>query len=93
MIRSFADAETGKIWNGVRSRKLPPDIQDKALVKLRMLNRAVTIDDLRNPPGNRLEKLKGAHRDKYSIRINDQWRVVFAWKEGGAWNVQIIDYH
>jgi len=93
MIRSFADAETGKIWSGIRSRKLPPDIQDKALVKLRMLNRAITIDDLRHPPGNRLEKLKGAYRDRYSIRINDQWRVVFAWKEGGAWNVQIIDYH
>lgn len=93
MIRSFADAETAKIWSGVRSRKLPSDIQDKALVKLRMLNRAITIDDLRNPPGNRLEKLKGAYRDRYSIRINDQWRVVFAWKEGGAWNVQIIDYH
>jgi proteic killer suppression protein len=93
MIRSFADTETEKIWNGVRSRKLPPDIQDKALVKLRMLNRAMTIDDLRNPPGNRLEKLKGIYRDSYSIRINDQWRVVFAWKEGGAWNVQIIDYH
>jgi proteic killer suppression protein len=93
MIRSFADAETEKVWNGVKSRRLPPDIQDKALVKLRMLNRAMTIDDLRNPPGNRLEKLKGVHRDKYSIRVNDQWRVVFSWKEGGAWNVQIIDYH
>jgi toxin HigB-1 len=93
MIRSFAEAETEKVWNGVKSRRLPPDIQDKALVKLRMLNRAMTIDDLRNPPGNRLEKLKGVHRDKYSIRVNDQWRVVFAWKEGGAWNVQIIDYH
>jgi toxin HigB-1 len=93
MIRSFADAETEKVWNGVKSRRLPPDIQDKALMKLRMLNRAMTIDDLRNSPGNRLEKLKGVHRDKYSIRVNDQWRVVFAWKEGGAWNVQIIDYH
>jgi proteic killer suppression protein len=93
MIRSFADAETEKVWNGVKSRRLPPDIQDKVLVKFRVLNRAMTIDDLRNPPGNRLEKLKGVHRDKYSIRVNDQWRVVFAWKEGGAWNVQIIDYH
>ena len=73
MIRSFADAETEKIWNGVKSRKLPPDIQNKALVKLRMLNRAMTIDDLRNPPGNRLEKLKGNYRDKYSIRINERW--------------------
>ena len=93
MIRSFADAETEKIWNGVKSRKLPPDIQNKALVKLRMLNRAMTIDDLRNPPGNRLEKLKRNYRDKYSIRINERWRVVFAWEEGGASNVQIIDYH
>ena len=93
MIRSFADAETEKIWNGVKSRKLPPDIQNKALVKLRMLNRAMTIDDLRNPPGNRIEKLKGNYRDKYSIRINERWRVVFAWEEGGASNVQIIDYH
>ena len=93
MIRSFADAETEKIWNGVKSRKLPPDIQNKALVKLRMLNRAMTILDIRNTPGNRLEKLNVTNLAKNSIRINERWRVVFAWEEGGASNVQIIDYH
>lgn len=92
MIRNFADRETERIWNGLRSRKLPPDIQDKALVKLALLNRAATIDDLRIPPGNHLEKLKGERLGQYSIRINGQWRIVFDWLEGAASNVQIIDY-
>lgn len=93
MIRSFASAETELVWAGVQSRKLPPDIQNKALVKLTLLNRAATLDDLRVPPGNRLEKLKGSRRDQHSIRINDQWRICFRWKEGAAYDVEIIDYH
>lgn len=93
MIRGFADKETGKVWSGVQSRKLPADIQDKALVKLTLLNRAATLEDLRVPPGNRLERLKGERRGQYSIRINDQWRICFDWKEGTAYGVEITDYH
>jgi proteic killer suppression protein len=93
MIRSFADRETEKIWSGIQSRALPPDIQDKALVKLTILNRAMTLNDLRVPPGNRLEKLKGDRRNQHSIRINDQWRICFEWKDGGAYGVEFADYH
>ena len=93
MIRSFGDVETERIWNGIRSRMLPPDIQDKALVKLRLLNRAVRLDDLKVPPGNRLEALKGQQRGLFSIRINDQWRICFRWSEGGPADVEITDYH
>lgn len=93
MIRSFADRETEGVWAGVQSRKLPIQIQDKALMKLRLLNRAATLEDLRTPPGNRLEKLKGERRDQFSIRINQQWRIGFEWKEGSAHAVEITDYH
>lgn len=93
MIRSFADKETELIWDGFRSRKLPADIQQKALMKLSLLNRAVRLDDLRVPPGNRLEALKGDRKGCYSIRINEQWRICFQWKDGGAHHVEIIDYH
>ena len=93
MIRSFADRETERIWIGLPSRKLPVDIQQKALVKLAMMNRAQTLDDLRTPPGNRLEALKGDRRGAYSIRINGQWRICFHWRDGGAYNVEIVDYH
>ena len=93
MIRSFASKETEKIFNRQRSRKLPPDIQQVALRKLRMLNRAVTLNDLRTPPANRLEKLTGNRDGQYSIRINQQWRVCFEWREGDAYNVEIVDYH
>jgi proteic killer suppression protein len=93
MIRSFADRETEKVWNGIGSRKLPAAVQDKALVKLRLLNRARTLGDLRVPPGNRLEALKGDRKGSYSIRINDQWRICFGWRDGGAHNVEIVDYH
>lgn len=93
MIRSFADRETEKIWNGIGSWKLPAAMQDKALVKLRLLNRAGTLADLRVPPGNRLEALKGDRKGSYSIRINDQWRICFGWRDGGAHNVEIVDYH
>lgn len=93
MIRSFADRETERIWIGVRSRQLPVDIQQKALVKLTLINRAQTLDDLRIPPGNRLEALKGDRRGSYSIRINGQWRICFNWRDSGAYNVEIVDYH
>ena len=93
MIRSFADAETEKIWSGRRSRRLPADIQNKALVKLRLLNQSRRIDDLRIPPGNRLEMLRGDRQGQWSIRINDQWRICFEWTDGGPENVEIVDYH
>ncbi len=93
MIKSFKDSETEKIYNLTRSRKLPNDIQQIALRKLRMLNNAKTINDLRIPPANRLEKLIGNRAGQYSIRINDQWRICFDWQEENAYNVEIVDYH
>jgi toxin HigB-1 len=93
MIRSFKSGETEKIFNRERSRRLPSDIQQVALRKLRMLNRAVALQDLRVPPANRLEKLSGRRAGQYSIRINDQWRVCFEWKGGSADNVEIVDSH
>lgn len=93
MIRSFADRETERIWSGERSRRLPPDIQGPALRKLRLINAARRIDDLRIPPGNRLEALSGNRRGQHSIRINSQWRICFRWKDGEAEDVEICDYH
>jgi proteic killer suppression protein len=93
MIRSFKSKETEKIFNRERSQKLPSDIQQVALRKLRMLNRAVTLQDLRVPPANCLEKLTGDRAGQYSIRINDQWRICFEWVEDDAQNVEIVDYH
>jgi proteic killer suppression protein len=93
MIQNFADPETELIWSGRRSRRLPTDIQNVALRKLRLLNQARVIGDLRVPPGNRFEALKGDRVGQYSIRINDQWRICFAWDEGGPTNVEIVDYH
>jgi proteic killer suppression protein len=93
MIRSFADRETETIWNGRRSRRPPTDIQGIALRKLRLLNQARTLMDLRVPPGNRLEALKGERAGQYSIRINDQWRLCFTWDQGGSSDVEIVDYH
>ena len=93
MIRSFRDRETALIWAGRRSRRLPPGIQAVALRKLRLLNQARTLSDLRIPPANRLEALKGDRDGQHSIRINRQWRICFLWKEGGADNVEIVDYH
>jgi proteic killer suppression protein len=93
MIRSFADRETERIWSGQNSRKLPPDIQRSARRKLRLLNRVASVADLRIPAGNRLEQLKGDLEGRYSIRINDQWRITFAWSDGGADGVRIEDYH
>jgi proteic killer suppression protein len=93
VIRSFASKETEKIFRRRVSRKLPRDIQPVALRKLRMLNRAVTLNDLRVPPANRLEKLHGDQVGQYSIRINDQWRICFEWRDGDAFEVEIVDYH
>jgi proteic killer suppression protein len=93
MIKGFADEETERIWNGKRSRKLPADMQDRALVRLRMLNQAKTLDDLRNPPSNRLHALKDDRADQHSISINKQWRICFVWRDGGADGVEITDYH
>jgi proteic killer suppression protein len=93
MIVSFRDGETAKIWDGERSRRLPSDIQSPALIKLRLLNRAKRLDDLRIPPGNRLEALRGNRTGQHSIRINQQWRICFRWTDGGPADVQIVDYH
>ena len=93
MIRSFKDKETEKIFALQRSRKLPHDIQQVALRKLRMLNNARVLDDLRIPPANRLEKLSGDRSGQCSVRINDQWRICFEWYEGDIFKVEITDYH
>jgi proteic killer suppression protein len=93
MIRSFADKETERIWNGMRSRKLPADIQDRALTKLNMLEAADYLDDLRNPPSNRLHMLSGARAGQHSVSINTQWHICFIWKDGAAERVEIVDYH
>ena len=93
MIQSFKDKEAQRIFHRERSRKLPHDIQKVALRKLRMLNRAANINDLRVPPANRLERLQGARAEQYSIRINDQWRICFVWNAGDAFEVEIVDYH
>ena len=93
MIKSFADKETEKVYARQRSRKLPGDIQQIALRKLRMLNNSLSLNDLRTPPSNRLEKLSGDRGGQYSIRINDQWRICFEWQNGDAARVEITDYH
>ena len=93
MIISFRNKETEKIWNGIVSKKLPREIQEIARRKLRMINNSVDIADLRIPPANRLEKLKGDLKEFYSIRINNQWRIVFKWENGNAFEVEIVDYH
>jgi proteic killer suppression protein len=90
---SFKDKETEKVFQRNFSRKLPQDIQTIAFRKLRMLNRALTINDLRVPPANRLEQLRGDREGQYSIRINNQWRICFSWHEGNAHLVEIVDYH
>lgn len=93
MIKSFKSKETEKIWEGEASKKLPLNIQRVAKRKLRMLNNSVTLNDLRTPPSNFLKKLKGSLKDKYSIRVNDQWRICFDWHNGDTVNVEITDYH
>ena len=93
LIRSFSSKETERVWQGQSSRKFPREIQVRALRKLRQLDAAATIEDLRNPPGNRLELLKGKRADQMSIRINDQWRICFRWVEKDAEDVEIVHYH
>jgi proteic killer suppression protein len=93
VIRSWADAEAEKLFNRERTRRVPPDVQRVALRKLLMLDAATSLDDLRVPPANRLEKLKGDRSGQWSIRINDQWRICFTWQDAGAYGVEIVDYH
>ncbi len=93
MIQNFKDKEAQKVFERKHSRKLPLDIQQVALRKLRMLNRAETLQDLRVPPANRLEHLVGDREGQYSIRVNDQWRICFVWQNGDALDVEIVDYH
>ena len=93
MIKSFGDTETEKIWNQHCSRRLPVNIQQRALNKLAMINNARDLNDLRIPPANRLEALSGNRAGQHSIRINQQWRICFLWESGDALNVEIVDYH
>ena len=93
MIHSFASNETKRIWSGRRSRKLPDDIQSRALVKLGMIDAAETLDDLKNPPGNRLHALNDDREGQHSVSINMKWRICFRWKDGNAYDVEIVDYH
>ncbi len=95
MILSFANTgtHTERIWAGQRGKRLPPDVQDRALDKLKMLNRAKHLDDLKNPPSNRLHELKKDRAGQHSISINKQWRICFRFKDGNAYDVEIADYH
>lgn len=93
MIIAFTSKETEKIWQGEVSRKLPREIQQVALRKLFMLDKAQVLNDLRIPPANRLEALKDDRKGQHSIRINDQWRICFVWTKNGADAVEIVDYH
>lgn len=93
MIKSFRDRDTERLFQRRPVRKLGSDVQNVALRKLRMLDAATVLDDLRLPPGNRLEKLKGDRAGQHSIRINQQWRICFRWRSGDAYDVEIVDYH
>lgn len=93
MIQSFADRDTERLFHRRPVRKLPHDVQRVALRKLRMLDAAERLDDLRVPPGNRLEKLRGQRAGQHSIRVNEQWRICFRWEHGHADDVEIVDYH
>src|SRR3984885_15805938 len=93
MIVSFGSKETEKIWNGIRIVKMPNEIQEIGRRKLRMLNNSQNLNDLKIPPSNRLEKLSGNLKEYYSIRINDQWRIIFRWKENNSSDVTIFNYH
>jgi proteic killer suppression protein len=93
MIKSFRSKEIARIFERLRSTRLPQEIQQVSYRKLRMLNNAVILNDLRIPPSNRLEKLSGDRAGQYSIRINDQWRICFEWNNGDAYNVEIVNYH
>ncbi len=93
MIKDFKDKQTELVWNGTVSKRLPQKIQAVARRKLRMLNNAATLNDLKVPPANRLERLRGSRAGQYSIRINEQWRICFNWKDSNAYQVEIVDYH
>lgn len=93
MIRSFGSKATERIWNGQYVRRVDRTIQRATLRKLELLHAAKDVEDLRIPPGNRLEQLVGDRRGQYSIRVNDQWRICFVWREGGAEDVELVDYH
>ena len=93
MIKSFADKRTAALFAGYSVKAVPNQIQGRARAKLLAVDAAVQLDDLRVPPGNRLEALHGDRRGQHSIRVNDQWRICFEWREGAAWNVEIVDYH
>ena len=93
MIRSFLDEETQRVFQRERSKKIPPAVQRIGLRKLVMLDAAESLNDLRVPPGNQLKKLRAGRAARYSIRINDQWRVCFRWEQGDAFEVEITDYH
>lgn len=93
MIKTFADKRTAAIFAGYSVRDLPPQIQRRARTKLLAVDAASKLDDLRVPPGNRLEALHGDRAGQYSIRINEQWRICFVWREDACWDVEIVDYH
>lgn len=93
MIITFADKETERIWSGRRSRKLPADIQERAQFKLNLIDAAETLDDLKSPPSNRLHDLKDDRAGQHSVSINMKWRICFVWKDGNAYDVEIVDYH
>lgn len=93
MIESFADKRTAALFAGYAVKAIPNPIQGRARAKILTIDAAKRLDDLRVPPGNRLEALHADRRGQHSIRINDQWRICFEWREGGAWNVEIVDYH
>jgi toxin HigB-1 len=93
MIKSFADKETEKVFQRFFSRKLPPDMQKIARRKLEILDAAEALSDLLVPPSNHLEKLSGNRQNQHSIRVNEQWRICFEWREGNAYQVEIVDYH
>ena len=93
MIISFGSKDSEKIWLGERAKRIPIEIQQSGRRKLRMINNSQDLKDLRIPPSNRLEKLKGKSKDFFSIRINDQWRIVFKWENNNAYEVEILDYH
>lgn len=93
VIRSFRDRKTERVFERERARRLPPDVQRRAHRKMLLLDAAEALDDLRVPPGNRLERLSGDGAGQYSIRVNDQWRICFRWERGDAFDVEIADYH
>lgn len=93
MIASFRDREAERLWRSGNSRRLPADLQRRAFHKLAILNAAITLDNLQVPPGNQLEALRGDRAGQHSIRINNQYRVCFVWRDGNAFDVEIVDYH